>query len=971
MSKKLLILFIAAAIIGFTFSPARAVDFPHNEQSMIGCDSCHDVFGGAEDLMLTFVTYGTDIDDTQSNSVCWSCHNDVEAPLRRTHSSLQIDNSYGDWSVQCKTCHWPHDQQNLSFAPDSYRTSGISTDISGLVLTDDGQSWGINDFQGMLLITNLNQETSEGNLFMYRILSNTDKTITVAPPPLPLPQIIDLTKASIGDPYAVIYGKLVRDLVDTSEIIGQGTPQTEKRVVKFFINAGANSFADGDTTFDGICEVCHVETQSPGAVARFRYNEHLDTHNESTDCTVCHVHLDGMSPSGACNICHGFPPIEDVPNSSSTGGENGLVDNPGSTGSVTAGQHNFHVNTLNYNDCHFCHYNSVGSGSTHVQSLVVTLGFSLFSGAQQGGDYDGQVAVIYDSTVTSPPTNVSSGGTLTCDNLYCHSNVQGQADGTGSPTVYGQPEWNDATSVLCGSCHNDETTVADADHTGVLMDSGTHTRHVGGGTNYTFGCVKCHDGKGSGSATHVNNDINWAFDGWSPSGSYSQSPNTPGGGYGDCSSVYCHSDGKSTPNYVTSVTWGTTISDCVSCHGGPGGAAGGAGTTPLTIPHTVHTNTGGFAYTCTDCHNTVASDNTTLIDLTLHVNNARDINVSTANGGDGGDWSGTNCSTTNCHGTTSPNWAASGSLGDCSLCHGMAASKTDGRDTAGNTANTDPQVGAHVAHLDSTRNYSLDIQCDECHTEPSGAGYGDQVNAAGHNDDALPAEVPLNGTLANAENGTPSYSGAPGGTCSTTYCHDGTLFLRGYSTNAQIEYETPDWNTPIMNGNSTDCDNCHGYPPAGAHPSPANDCKTCHNHINATHDGFEPQGTPGFELHVNGILDVQADCNSCHGYPPTPGDGFGYQAVEGKGAHQTHVDHIEALYIADGGSALSPTTDVFGTGAPGAICGTCHTKDSGEHQTGDRIINFGSNTPPRLSVGIDLQFGATSPNYNGIVGTPG
>jgi predicted CxxxxCH...CXXCH cytochrome family protein len=1455
MSKKLLILFLATILIGFTFSQVMAVDWPHNEQMQggkeaIGCDKCHFVFGTAESLLPPWITYDNtppNIDNTHSNALCWSCHNDDDAPFVRTHSSQQIDNSYSDWTVECEVCHWPHDhQQSLVYGSNAYIFSGNSTGISGTELEDNDETWGIDQFKDMLLIPNTGQQTTESNRYMYRILSNTNTTIAVE-------GNIDLTKASPGNQYAVIYGKLVRSTIDVLKITDQNTawpPDETDRTVEFFNNSGGpDSFADGAAPFNGICEVCHRETQKPPltGIARYRYNEHTDTHNEGTNCTSCHLHLEGMSPEGACNVCHGFPPIEDVANTSSTDGINGLVDNPGTTGSLHAGKHDFHVNTMGYSDCNFCHYNSVGSGPTHDPGAVeeITLGFSLFTGGiWQGGTYDGQdvpgqVPLGYNFTATVPATTVTNNinNNRTCTNIYCHSIVQTNGGGA---LVFGNaahwqtpaPVWDTASgSISCGSCHLnppltgrhvtkhladyaanidcntchegggykrldgpdtehasgaidvfinnitsqdglidygtgtytgtpvaqdgygscesvychsnaqssptyvnrpwDTSTTMPADCTGchnnnvaaaAEMDSGAHNTHINdsdsevgrnlpcitcheatvdntdraiidfakhvnktkdidinvtgetdcnniqchsdgnfdgtivhnnpnwnpdilgcvdchgdGGTqaypSYADGgtgtgdanshnahvgtsginCVQCHDDTstvgtsidGATPSVHVNQVVDVVFDqggtyhealplpgsgdaddtcsatychgaGKSPawgntaaaldcdqchSGSGNTLPNThpthydsgatiatsadftpnnnstttnyiftcgvchegtshaagpvtpgvqaaevifnaaiagpgsthnPGavsptddkgfnftqgtctstychsdgdGGAGNvtpqwevtvvdceschnynagatnkmssgthtahmndgtimsnktcdtchvlttvdeinisdkslhvnttkdvtinntydsdtiennnyadpnCSNIKCHSDGKSAPNYVASVQWGgPAIGDCVSCHGGPGGAAGGAGTS-LTVPHTRHTDTGSFAYTCTSCHNTVASNNTTISGPALHVNMARNVFVSGTHGGDGADWTGTNCSTTDCHGTTSPTWAASGSLGDCSLCHGMVTDPTDDRDTSGNANdNTDPEIGAHEAHLNATHTLSLAIACNECHIDPNETvgTYEQKVNTANHNDDALPAEVPLLGTLANDGTATPSYSGAPGGTCSTTYCHDGTTFDLGYSTAVQIEFETPDWNTPIMAGDATDCDNCHGYPPDPPHPAPAIDCTSCHDHVNATNDGFKPQGTPvtgGVEEHVNGALEVQADCDNCHGYPPTPGDGHPNQAVEGKGAHATHVDHLEQIWINQySGSARDKANDVFGVGTPGFICGACHTNTAaGNHQVGDRNINFDN-------VNIYRFTNSGSPTYNGTVGTPG
>jgi len=60
---------------------------------------------------------------------------------------------------------------------------------------------------------------------------------------------------------------------------------------------GVNSFADGDGTYDGICEVCHTRT------AYYRYDgSTLDNHTSTglnysgSDCTLCHSHAAGFEP---------------------------------------------------------------------------------------------------------------------------------------------------------------------------------------------------------------------------------------------------------------------------------------------------------------------------------------------------------------------------------------------------------------------------------------------------------------------------------------------------------------------------------------------------------------------------------------------------------------------------------------------------------------------------------------------------
>jgi len=70
--------------------------------------------------------------------------------------------------------------------------------------------------------------------------------------------------------------------------------------VKFTAQTGSSSFADGDATIDGICEVCHTTT------AYHRSDSAGASHNAGADCTLCHAHAAGFIPTGegSCVACH-------------------------------------------------------------------------------------------------------------------------------------------------------------------------------------------------------------------------------------------------------------------------------------------------------------------------------------------------------------------------------------------------------------------------------------------------------------------------------------------------------------------------------------------------------------------------------------------------------------------------------------------------------------------------------------------
>jgi predicted CxxxxCH...CXXCH cytochrome family protein len=838
LKRAIIIAIFLTAITALLASLAHAagfLDFPHKYN---GCNNCHIGTNPGEPSLLPAFNCTT-IDDTQHNNLCESCHEGVTAPLMKTHSSIRFGTKYGDWSVECIACHFPHKQmQFLEYGSEAYlyppgphqlppapdkvgysNTIELDTPSPGESrMTDDQASWTPDEFQNMVLIANVNDATTEFEGLGYRIKNNTTTELI-------LDGNIDTVKAPVGSPFAVIYGDLVKENVLLDNVIvycsqstsvpdqntlteaGAGwttnqfagdtlipnlvyttyrytiqsnTPSsittvetmdlgrievgrdfkivrtvTGSNPVKFFNNNGTNSFADGGATYDGICEVCHTLTD------HFRNDGSGpdQTHTSQgpsipgINCTTCHFHNDGFAPED-CSRCHGFPPIEDVLNAASTGGNTGLTDDPGVTGSVTAGEHESHVNTFGYNDCNFCHHNSAAKDDpTHNLGLMVTMGFSQFSGAQQGGDYHGQTTVTYDYTATAPATSGSSNGTLTCDNIYCHSNIQGQADGTGSPTLYGQPVWNNAGSVQCGDCHKADGIQGDTS----LMDSGTHTEHVG--TVYNYICEKCHEGKGAGSPiTHVNNDIDMVFDAWNPGASYSQNPNAAGNGYGDCLSAYCHSDGQNPPVTYANLTWGTTLpADCTGCHDNDAAAAPNTMNTGAHLTHVDDTDQEiGLNLLCITCHEaTVGSDNRSITNYSNHVNTIREVDINITGE--------TDCTDIQCHSDgnfdtgastvyNNPSWNPPAALG-CVDCHGDGSTKSyptyaDG-DPGGGNANS------HNAHVGTSG-----IFCEECHVETSTVGTSiDGPTPTLHVNQTVEVDFKQNGTYDPAE------------TCSNTYCH--------------------------------------------------------------------------------------------------------------------------------------------------------------------------------------------------------
>jgi len=74
------------------------------------------------------------------------------------------------------------------------------------------------------------------------------------------------------------------------------TPSGSMSDVVFTNISGVGSFADGDTTYDGICEVCHTSTLYHTYDGSGFANHTGSGVNESgTDCTACHTHASGFA----------------------------------------------------------------------------------------------------------------------------------------------------------------------------------------------------------------------------------------------------------------------------------------------------------------------------------------------------------------------------------------------------------------------------------------------------------------------------------------------------------------------------------------------------------------------------------------------------------------------------------------------------------------------------------------------------
>lgn len=410
------------------------------------------------------------------------------------------------------------------------------------------------------------------------IISNTADTLTLS----------DATPLQPGTAFAIGYGSSIRESIDYTKT-NVTPPVLLSKPVRFFRDTRAASFADGDATLDGICEVCHTQTRHFRDDGTAPDQLHANVGGAAgMKCTVCHPHSQGFKFS--CVGCHGQPPVDAAL----------MVRAPVPTGSTTPGAHDRHVNAKGY-ACTTCHPNHQVVGPLHLDGKI-SIGFSSLDGSAASGTYDGQRGVVYEGI--NAGTTVSSGGTKTCGGVACHGATMAPNGGTNTT-----PTWDSPSSGACGTCHGASAAAPPT--------RGTHSRHAGQSAGgYAIPCQVCHRTPPADPSVHVNNRSEVAFgtDSRVSRATYSGT-DTLLDAYGACSNTYCHSNGASVSTGVlqanTSPLWGATASlGCAGCHGYP----------QRTGRHSDHS----FAR-CNMCHVTTTTSGTSITNPANHANGAYDV----------------------------------------------------------------------------------------------------------------------------------------------------------------------------------------------------------------------------------------------------------------------------------------------------------------------------------------------------------
>ncbi|MBT1075371.1 CxxxxCH/CxxCH domain c-type cytochrome [Geobacter grbiciae] len=635
----------------------------------------------------------------------------------------------------------------------------------------------------------------------------------------------------------------------------------------------------------GVCVACHP-TLPPT----------ISTHQTSTnaaDCSSCHTHSQGFSAN--CTQCHGFPPQANVASGPSGYAKDGVRDysTSGVSKDESATPHISHAGGGSYYSfaCDDCHK-----------------GFSHNTGTFQDV-YKNPAGTKAAANGANPAYNGTGSGT--CSTTYCHSNGNG---------VYTSPTWANGKNTImglapaarCGSCHS------------ATPVTGAHNRHIAGGASgKSYGCANCHAATVSDNTTllaaaranggaHVNGvkdkQFSGAIGGQALSGT-------------DCSTVYCHSNGKGAAPVVAPV-WGNPASgQCGACHKA-------TGATPMdTYGHLAHLtavygpNFGTAVSACQKCH--------TYTDelAATHVNGTVDVGATTC--------------TTNCH-KQSAAWT--GGRVTCESCHTTPLSVINGL-----TAPSKPNFTSS-GHGQAGVNYDASRQCVNCHDNTSAhistalgtykrIAVNDNTLCSGcHNDSVKVPTV--------TKRNMPTHATAKGTyTMDCKVCHDvhgtgnrgmvrtkitfGTLTSTiTYATTADLVQLVPPYRGVCQTCHTATSHYKRGVDEGANHPT--TNCLNCHSHKNAY--AFKPRA-----------------CNECHGYPPAPKGFVATQATystaklenySGGGGAHVKLGHLMAN--------LRPTQGF-------TPCLACHNGGPAAHTGDDTIWTSGTTQSKKAPVTVKID----------------
>ncbi len=699
--------------------------------------------------------------------------------------------------------------------------------------------------------------------------------------------------------------KNIRRVINTMD--GSNWPNGTPANTVYFLNQ--TSMGDDSaprTSSNRICEVCHSQNRfhNYSTTSNLTHGGTLNHPTPKQNCTSCHTHNTGFK--AACGGCHGNPPT-----TASIGGDYGLVGTPRPSNALQPGQAGAHAThtTTRSMVCDTCHYISNGTIKMPNQSGTIQIGFFGFGGKVTSGTYLPYTSATrgYRFASGTPNTTIAAAATTyaaanKCQNVYCHgggSAANGKAPLTGGTNQ--SPRWDASGQNSCGSCHG--TTNA------TPPTMGSHVKHASSASGYNYYCDMCHPVSGDNS--HVQGNVRWQFSATDPrvTGARYQANGSgvalnvgstgdlaPSASYGQCSNIYCHTDGKGGPAAIATPTWGQSFpADCSGCHGGPAGSA-----VPIaTGKHTAHINNAsvlGANFTCGDCHGKSATGNV-VSSITAHVNTF--VDYSGAKAGNSSAYAAGVCSATYCHtdgkGTaknmTTAGWNSAASL-DCTGCHGSdsapAFTSTAGEPNYANAGSAAARANSHEKHV-ATGGVST---CESCHGSTM---TGSALNNSGKH---------LDRSIDVVQGGTKSFTWAAGAkSCSNINCH---------GTGSPLAV----WGASMP----ADCTGCHGGNSASA----------------------APLATGKHTVHTNNpaVIGTNYGCADCHAKTVTAdrtigsvtlhGNGFRDYSGTKAGGSATYASGVcSATYCHSDGKGTVKDMATAGWGSAATLdCKGCHGSDA-------------------------------------------
>lgn len=575
--KRLMAVCVTVMVLGLWGQDAHAVLAPHNHTNAIDCHDCHNLLmWGGDPLAQPGPKFLLKCERCHQNNT-GSGYDRNNAPFVKTHSAANVGSTrYGDWVMACNDCHG----HRIDTSPVVVGTfSGYVMGVNSTSFTIDLPYTVNNDLYEDVTTWSAKRGAERGLLFAVKyldpdgncgenivdcyttdsmeVLGASGNTVTVA-------GLVSLPEGLVLDgTFEVFYSQFVKAIPNASNIVD---PATGKPYVA--LHTSPNTFADDDSGLgtdlspNGICQVCHTQTRhwrSDGTLA--------EMHFSGKDCLDCHDHKKGFKPR--CDLCHGAPPIVDATQPDAPDGSVGLVHDPAPTGATSAGAHSLHATPAGYDfSCTACHFNGMPASDVQGNNKI-QIGFSVYGYSGNDTFYDGHTLLPpYDYEGTNG-TVVTTGGSLRCSNVYCHSQGKRLVQGFDLPSL--SPSWDGSSADpqgdtnKCNNCHGFPPT----------FDS--HRYHVVRG----FKCNICHAG------TTPNNveigdyslHINGVYDVIPADQFYARKEwhdlsliYTPGNGEGGvCSSNLCHQyfnfkDPKQwskRPQFISSASLAVTQGQCV------------------------------------------------------------------------------------------------------------------------------------------------------------------------------------------------------------------------------------------------------------------------------------------------------------------------------------------------------------------------------------------------------------------------